>query len=84
MIQILKEHTPIQKPDLILLDFDGTISKLRTGWYDVMRDLMVDYIPGDKEQVKKEMPSGISFFVLYEVFVLYDLIPRSFPGSLKQ
>ena len=59
MIQILKEHTPIQKPDLILLDFDGTISKLRTGWYDVMRDLMVDYIPGDKEQVKKEAEAFI-------------------------
>lgn len=59
MIQILKPHMQIGKPDLVLLDFDGTISKLRTGWYDVMRDLMVDHIPGDKEQVKKEAEAYI-------------------------
>lgn len=59
MIQVLKDHVPMQKPDLVLLDFDGTISKLRTGWYDVMRELMVDHIPGDKAQVKKEAEAYI-------------------------
>lgn len=58
-MKVLKEHIPIGKPDLVLLDFDGTISKLRTGWYDVMRELMVDCIPGDKEQVRKKAEAYI-------------------------
>lgn len=59
MIKIMKEHTAIGKPDLVLLDFDGTISKLRTGWYDVMKQLMVDHIPGDKAQVAAEAEAYI-------------------------
>lgn len=49
---ILEKHVPIVRPEIAILDFDGTISKLRTGWDIIMRDLMVEMIPGDKAEVK--------------------------------
>lgn len=51
-MKILKPHEKIPKPDFALLDFDGTISKLRNGWDVIMRDLFIDMIPGDREEVK--------------------------------
>ena len=40
------------KVKAIVLDFDGTISTLRYGWEDVMRDMMVDYLG---EEYRKEI-----------------------------
>lgn len=51
-MKILKPHEKIPKPDFALLDFDGTVSKLRNGWDVIMRDLFIDMIPGDREEVK--------------------------------
>lgn len=51
-MRILKPHEKLTGPDFAMLDFDGTISKLRNGWDIIMRDLMIDMIPGDREQVK--------------------------------
>lgn len=50
---ILEKHTPIVRPELAILDFDGTISKLRTGWDVIMRDLFIDMIPGEHDDVKQ-------------------------------
>ena len=51
MIHILEQHEPLGRPDLILFDFDGTISKLRTGWDEVMYELFLDSIPGEQDEV---------------------------------
>lgn len=51
MIKILEPHTRLEMPDCVLLDFDGTISKLRLGWEQVMQQYMMECIPGDPEEV---------------------------------
>lgn len=48
---ILKEHERIEKPDFVLFDFDGTISKLRSGWEAVMKQYMTECIPGETQEV---------------------------------
>lgn len=48
---ILEKHAPFNTPDVVLFDFDGTISKLRSGWEISMRKLFLKYIPGDPEEV---------------------------------
>ena len=49
---VLEKHVPIVRPEVAIVDFDGTISKLRAGWDIIMRDLMVEMIPGDKAEIK--------------------------------
>lgn len=51
-MKIIDAHIPIVRPEIVILDFDGTISKLRAGWDIIMRDLMVEMIPGDKNEIK--------------------------------
>ena len=48
---ILNEHEKIVKPDAAVFDFDGTLSSLRAGWEKVMEPLMVELIPGDKDEI---------------------------------
>lgn len=49
-MKILEPHKRIIKPDFVMFDFDGTISKLRCGWEEVMRDYMLACIPGDPQE----------------------------------
>lgn len=48
---VLQEHAKIGLPDCAVFDFDGTISKLRCGWEETMREYMLECIPGDTEEV---------------------------------
>lgn len=48
---ILKEHERIGKPDFVLFDFDGTISKLRSGWDVLMKQYMIECIPDKTPEI---------------------------------
>jgi len=50
-MKILCEHEKLGSLDAAVFDFDGTLSSLRAGWEKVMEPLMVELIPGDKEEV---------------------------------
>ena len=50
-MKILEAHERIYKPDFVMFDFDGTISKLRCGWEEVMREYMLACIPGEPEKI---------------------------------
>ena len=51
-MQILETHTAIGIPDAAVFDFDGTLSKLRAGWEEVMGPLMCELIPGERAEVE--------------------------------
>ena len=51
-MQILQAHDGRGLPDAAVLDFDGTISKLRAGWERVMEPLMCENIPGGADEVR--------------------------------
>ncbi|HET7214682.1 MAG TPA: HAD family hydrolase [Terriglobia bacterium] len=44
MIERLHPHPPAQKARVVLFDFDGTLSLLRSGWMDVMVPMMVEIL----------------------------------------
>jgi phosphoglycolate phosphatase-like HAD superfamily hydrolase len=44
---ILENEKPKRPIRAVLLDFDGTISTLRSGWEEVMRSVMLEMIAGD-------------------------------------
>lgn len=44
MIERLHPHPPAQKTRVVLFDFDGTLSLLRSGWIDVMVPMMVEIL----------------------------------------
>ncbi|MBQ8509825.1 MAG: HAD family hydrolase [Clostridia bacterium] len=48
---ILHEHKKLPHIDAAVFDFDGTLSELRTGWESVMEPLMVECIPGDRDEI---------------------------------
>lgn len=48
---VLREHTKNGLPDCAVFDFDGTISKLRCGWEETMREYMLECIPGNAKEV---------------------------------
>lgn len=50
-MKIFKEHLKLSTLDTVVFDFDGTLSSLRAGWEKVMEPLMVELIPGDKQEV---------------------------------
>ena len=52
-LEILIPHEPIRMPRTAVLDFDGTVSKLRSGWETVMGPLMEEFIPGDADEVRR-------------------------------
>jgi phosphoglycolate phosphatase-like HAD superfamily hydrolase len=51
MIHIITKHTKFPSLDAAVFDFDGTLSKLRAGWENVMAPLMCESIPGDPAEV---------------------------------
>ena len=51
-MQILHPHTKQTLPEAAVFDFDGTLSKLRAGWEQVMEPLMCECIPGDPAEVQ--------------------------------
>lgn len=50
-MQVLHPHQKLQTPDAAVFDFDGTLSKLRAGWEEVMAPLMCELIPGNRDEV---------------------------------
>lgn len=52
MMEILLQHQTLGKLDAAVFDFDGTLSKLRAGWEEVMAPLMCESIPGNPEEVQ--------------------------------
>lgn len=51
-MRILHFHTKWNIPEAAVFDFDGTLSKLRAGWEQVMEPLMCECIPGDPAEVQ--------------------------------
>jgi len=52
MIDIITHHTKIPYLDAAVFDFDGTLSRLRAGWEEVMVPLMCELIPGEEAEVQ--------------------------------
>jgi len=52
MIDCITYHVKIPYLDAAVFDFDGTLSKLRAGWEEVMAPLMCEMIPGDPAEVQ--------------------------------
>ncbi len=52
MMEILLQHPRLETLDAAVFDFDGTLSKLRAGWEEVMAPLMCELIPGEEEEVQ--------------------------------
>jgi phosphoglycolate phosphatase-like HAD superfamily hydrolase len=44
MIERLSSHAPSARPRVVLFDFDGTLSLIRSGWMDVMVPMMVEVL----------------------------------------
>src|SRR5579875_3994708 len=44
MIECLHSGTPAKHAKVVLFDFDGTLSLLRSGWVDVMVPMMVEVL----------------------------------------
>ncbi len=64
MIESLKPASSARNARVVLFDFDGTISLLRTGWLEVMVPMMVDLLAatGTKES-KEELHALVDEFV---------------------
>ncbi|MCQ2432765.1 MAG: HAD family hydrolase [Clostridia bacterium] len=50
-MDILCPHEKTGMPEAAVFDFDGTLSKLRSGWELVMEPLMAEVIPGNPEEL---------------------------------
>lgn len=50
---IFFEHKKMDFPDAAIFDFDGTLSKLRSGWETVMAPLMCELIPGENSEISE-------------------------------
>lgn len=46
------------KPKVALIDFDGTISLLRRGWENIMKEVMIEVITGEKK-ISEDLRSAI-------------------------
>jgi len=54
MIESLRPAAPARSARVVLFDFDGTISLLRTGWVEVMVPMMVDLLAETGTRESKE------------------------------
>ena len=66
MPEIIRSFQNTRPPRVAVIDFDGTLSLIRSGWVDIMVDLMVEVLrplPGTTETDEK-LTSYVSEFVL--------------------
>jgi phosphoglycolate phosphatase-like HAD superfamily hydrolase len=63
MIEIIRPD-PIVRPRLVVFDFDGTLSLVRSGWQELMRDLMVEVLLGaPRPEVSAELEQAAIQFI---------------------
>ena len=43
-IELIRDVAPVEPPEHVLFDFDGTLSLIREGWIDVMATMMVEVL----------------------------------------
>lgn len=64
MIEHLRPGISAAKARVVLFDFDGTISLIRSGWMDVMVPLLVDQLlPAAKEETEAQLQQIVHEFV---------------------
>ena len=66
MPEIIRPFQLIRSPRIAILDFDGTLSLLRSGWVEIMVGMMIDVLrplPGTNES-DAELTEYVSDFVL--------------------
>ncbi len=77
---ILHGHEPFGGLEAAVFDFDGTLSKLRAGWENVMEPLMCELIPGEPEEVcalvKKYIDESTGIQTIHQMRWLADEIRR--------
>ena len=63
MIEIIRPN-PTVRPRLVVFDFDGTLSLVRSGWQELMRDLMVEVLLGAaRPEVSAELEHAALQFI---------------------
>lgn len=66
MPELIRPLNPTRPPRVAVLDFDGTLSLIRSGWVEIMVDLMVDVLqplPGTTES-DADLTAYVTDFVL--------------------
>lgn len=66
MPEIIRSFQHTRPPRVAVIDFDGTLSLIRSGWVEIMVDMMVDVLrplPGTSESLEK-LTTFVTNFVL--------------------
>jgi phosphoglycolate phosphatase-like HAD superfamily hydrolase len=59
-VEIIRPFSP-RKIKIVVFDFDGTLSLLRTGWQQIMVDLMFETVRGVRTSEPRPRPAGNGF-----------------------
>jgi phosphoglycolate phosphatase len=63
MIEIIRQHSSTH-PRLVVFDFDGTLSLVRSGWQQIMGDLMVEtLLQAPRDQAPPELRRAVDHFI---------------------
>ena len=85
MIECLHPGTTAERVKVVLFDFDGTVSLIRSGWVEVMVPMMVEILAGLKTgESESELRAVVEDFVarltgkqtIYQMIELADQITR--------
>src|SRR5690242_5061906 len=85
MIEIIRKGANANRARVVLFDFDGTISTIRSGWMDVMVPMMVDILAELKTgETEEQLRAVVEEFVgrltgkqtMYQMIELADNITR--------
>lgn len=67
----------------VVLDFDGTLSTLRSGWEQVMRDMMVEYLgENDAENITQYIERSAGIQTIHQMKWLKDRVQEKTGKSL--
>ena len=59
MIEIIRKGASAERARVVLFDFDGTISTIRSGWMDVTVPMMVEILHDLKSGESEEQLRGV-------------------------
>jgi phosphoglycolate phosphatase len=85
MIEILREGAHAKDARVVLFDFDGTVSLVRSGWVDIMVPMMVEILAGlNSGETEEELKAIVEDFVarltgretIYQMMELADQIQK--------
>lgn len=78
--KIFSGSTPVR---VLVLDFDGTLSTLRSGWEQVMRDMMVEYLgENDAENITQYIERSAGIQTIHQMKWLKDRVQEKTGKSL--